>query len=61
MNTTLMKRSGNYIIMEKGSCGYVRQREKDEMIIKKKIMMINKEQRGKTEWKRHSAFNNKRR
>lgn len=57
-----MKRSGNYIIMEKGSCGYVRQREKDEMIIKKKIMMINKEQRGKSkEWKKHAAFNNKRR
>lgn len=46
-----MKRSGNYIIMEKGSCGYVRQREKDEMIIKKKIMMINKEQRGKSSGK----------
>lgn len=57
-----MKRSGNYIIMEKGSCGYVRQREKDEMIIKKKIMMINKEQRGKSkEWKKQAAFNNKRR
>lgn len=57
-----MKRSGNYIIMEKGSCGYVRQREKDEMIIKKKIMMINKEQRGKSkEWKKHAVFNNKRR